>query len=243
MRTSRSCAASSAGPPANGSRPSAAWATGWPRDRPHGAAVIEREAPVPVDSASRSRPPAPESRLLRRTRRQLVLWSAGSTLLVLLLLGSVLYAALASQLTSAAEQQLRDRANALGAGAERIGFGRGPLGPRDFGITRDPGSPGLLFGGPSSGTVAAVIPPSVDLSTANVFDQAGAEAARSGTTTITTTTTEDGTPVRVLSEPLTTRLGTFVLQVVGDRTTELRTLQEMAVVLAVGGIGAVIVAA
>src|SRR4051812_28192329 len=198
MRTSRSSAGSWAAPPANGSRPSAAWATGWPREQPHATAVIEPEAPAPIESTSdakppapesrskppapesRSRPPAPESRLLRRTRRQLVLWSAGSTLLVLLLLGSVLYAALASQLTAAAEQQLRDRANALGAGAERIGFGRGPLGPRDFGITRDPGSPGLLFGGPSSGTVAAVIPPSVDLSTANVFDQAGAEAARSG---------------------------------------------------------------
>src|SRR4051812_7370384 len=180
MRTCRSCAASWGATPANGSRPSVAWAIGWPRDRPDATEVIEPEAPVPLEPTSRSRPPAPESRLLRRTRRQLVLWSAGSTLLVLLLLGTLLYAALASQLTAAAQQQLRDRANALSAGAERIGAGRGPFGPRDFGITRDPGSPGLLFGGPSSGTVAAVIPPSVDLSTANVFDQAGAEAARSG---------------------------------------------------------------
>jgi thiamine pyrophosphokinase len=42
--------------------------------------VIEREAAAPVAS-TRAKPPAPESRLLRRTRRQLVVWSAGSTLL------------------------------------------------------------------------------------------------------------------------------------------------------------------
>ncbi len=204
--------------------------------------MIEPGAPVPVEPILRATPPAPESRLLRRTRRQLVLWSAGSTLVVLLLLGTVLYAALASQLTATGEQQLRDRANALTAGAERLSAGRGPLGPRDFGVARDPGSLGLIFGGPSSGTVAAVIPSNVDLSTANVFDQTGAAAARNGQTSITTTTTDDGTPVRVLSEPMSTQFGSFVLQVVGDRTTELRTLQEITVVLALGGIGAVVVA-
>jgi signal transduction histidine kinase len=161
------------------------------------------------------------------------------------MLGAVLYAALASQLTAAGEQQLRDRAGTLIAGAERFTAGhgpQGPFGPRDIGVARDPGSPGVIFGGPGSGTFGVFIPPTVDLSTSNVVDQNGALAARSGATTISTTTTDDGTPVRVLSEPVSTRVGTFVIQVVGDRTTELRTLQEITVVLAIGGIAAVMVA-
>jgi hypothetical protein len=42
----------------------------------------------------------PESRLLRRTRAQLVAWSAGSTLVVLLVLGTALYLAVAHELGS-----------------------------------------------------------------------------------------------------------------------------------------------
>ena len=50
---------------------------------------------------------------MRRTRRQLVLWSAGSTLLVLLVLGGALYAALAQQLANASVAQLRARADGM----------------------------------------------------------------------------------------------------------------------------------
>jgi signal transduction histidine kinase len=183
----------------------------------------------------------PESRLLRRTRRQLVLWSAGSTFVVLLLLGGLLYAAMAQQLSSAGEAQLRDR-SALVDVANWATGGRGPRGPRDLSIAAGPGSPGLVFGGRFAGTVAVIIPPSLDLSTATVYDATGAQAARGGATTVTETD-NDGTPVRVLSEPVQTRLGVFVLQVVQDRSGELQTLQVTLTVLGLAGLAAVGLAA
>lgn len=183
----------------------------------------------------------PESRLLRRTRRQLVLWSAGSTFVVLLLLGGLLYTAMAQQLSSAGEAQLRDR-SALVDVANWATGGRGPRGPRDLSIAPGPGSPGLVFGGQFAGTAAVIIPPSLDLSTATLYDAAGAQAARGGATTVTETD-YDGTPVRVLSEPVQTRLGVYVLQVVEDRSGELHTLQVTLTVLGLAGLAAVGLAA
>ncbi len=184
----------------------------------------------------------PETRLLRRTRRQLVLWSAGSTLVVLVLLGGLVYVAMAQQLSSAGEAQLRDRANALVDVADRATGGRGPRGPRDVSIAPDPGSLGIVVGGQFAGTTAVVIAPSVDLSTATVYDAVGAQAARSGSTTVTETVI-DGTPERVLSEPIQTHLGLYVLQVVSDRSDELRTLQVTVTVLGLAGLAAVALAA
>ena len=181
---------------------------------------------------------APELRLLRRTRRQLVLWSAGSTLAVLLLLGGLLYAAMAQQLASSGEGQLRARANALVDVADRATGGRGPRGPRDVSIATDPGLPGLVLGGQFAGTIAVIIPPSADLSTETTYDANGVQAARSGQTTVTETDI-DGAPMRVLSEPVQTRLGVYVLQVVADRSDELRTLQVTLTVLGVAGLAAV----
>lgn len=182
----------------------------------------------------------PESRLLRRTRGQLVLWSAGSTFVLLLLLGGLLYTAMAQQLSSTGEAQLRDRANALVDVADRATGGRGPRGPRDLSIAPDPGSLGLVVGGRYAGTVAVVIAPNADLT--NVYDAAGVRAARAGNTTITETDI-DGMPQRVLSQPVQTRQGIYVLQVVADRSAELSTLQVTLTVLAVAGIAAVGLAA
>jgi hypothetical protein len=71
----------------------------------------------------------------------------------------------------------------------------------------------------------------------------GLEQARAGIDTIVTTEL-NGTAVRVLSMPVDSPEGTFVVQVVGDRTAELRTLAvcwrcrpaagRLAVSLAVG---------
>ena len=47
-----------------------------------------------------------DSRLLRRVRRNLVLWSGGTTLLVLVALAAALYFAAASSLASAGVDQL-----------------------------------------------------------------------------------------------------------------------------------------
>jgi signal transduction histidine kinase len=61
-----------------------------------------------------------------------------------------------------------------------------------------------------------------------------------------TTTTQDQTtlttPVRVLTEPVTFRGRPFYLQVVGDRTTEQRTLAILVVVLVIGGAVALLAA-
>jgi hypothetical protein len=48
--------------------------------------------------------------LVRRVRLQLIAWSAGSTLAVLVVLGVVLYAAAAATLASASASLLRERA-------------------------------------------------------------------------------------------------------------------------------------
>jgi signal transduction histidine kinase len=63
----------------------------------------------------------------------------------------------------------------------------------------------------------------------------GLEAARNGERRIVETATA-GTPVRVLSIPFDRAEGRFVLQVVGDRSAEVRALNVLLVVLGVGGL-------
>jgi signal transduction histidine kinase len=185
--------------------------------------------------------PTLESNLLHRTRRQLVLWSAGSTLIVLLALGGALYAAIASQLSGAGAEQLQERASVLQDIAERPLVRAGFRGPIDAGIAPDPSSPGYVFGGPFSGTTAVIVPPTLDLGSAVLFDPTGVMAARAGQTSIDEVDSA-GTPLRVLSVPVTRAAGTYVLQVAEDRTSELRTLQISLLVLIVGGVAAVLAA-
>ena len=54
-------------------------------------------------------------------------------------------------------------------------------------------------------------------------------------TPTTTTATMANTPVRVLTDPVTFRGRQLFIQIVGDRTTEERTLQILVLVLVVGG--------
>src|SRR6185503_19275286 len=100
MPTCITCAPSSVRP-GGGSRRCAAWATGWP--------MPDEPAPVaPVDAAESEASEA-DARLVRDVRRRLVAWSGGSTLLVLLVLGIALYAAVANTLASASLTQLSGR--------------------------------------------------------------------------------------------------------------------------------------
>ena len=92
---------------------------------------------------------AGDARLLGRVRWQLVAWSGGVVLVVLLALGVALYAAVARSLEASARAQLDGRAEPL----VRLVSGERPE-PLD----RSP--VGLTFGGPSSGTFAFVVPPS-----------------------------------------------------------------------------------
>jgi signal transduction histidine kinase len=57
----------------------------------------------------RSRPGGPDSRMLRAVRLRLIAWSAGSTLVVLVVLGAALYAAVAQTLVSQSTQTLENR--------------------------------------------------------------------------------------------------------------------------------------
>lgn len=183
-----------------------------------------------------------EARLLQRVRLQLALWSGGVTLVLLLLLGAVLYIAVDRSLSNSGTAQLVNQANRLTGG--RPGPDELPEG-------------GFNFGGPGSGTFTMVLDQTgVPVGPGDRIPQglpvvASLAAARNtGTVDIREATVAIGnaidettqTPVRVLTEPVLFRGQQLYLQIVGDRTTEERTLNALVLVLVVGGAVALVVA-
>ena len=180
-----------------------------------------------------------DARLLRRVRWQLVAWSGGIVLIVLVALGLVLYLAVARSLEATGVTQLDQRADVLtrfiAGDPGRPGPGRPPV--------------GVAFGGPSSGTFAFVSAPSGEVIGPSGFDlptglpaDAGVEAARETGVSDIRTIEVQGTPVRILSVPVE-RAGTvYVLQVGQDITAERHTLQTLLTVLAIGGFVALLAA-
>ncbi len=146
------------------------------------------------------------------------------------MLGIVLYVAVDRSLVASGTRQLTEQADELT---------KGRPGPDD-----DFKSGGFRFGGTGSGTYSLIADPD-----GNVIPLPGqghvpdglplvngiAAAEASGMTDIRTATIATDTPVRVLTEPVIVRGQTLYLQVVGDRTTEERTLAVLVVVLVVGG--------
>ncbi len=181
---------------------------------------------------------AGDARLLGRVRWQLVAWSGGVVLVVLLALGVALYVAVARSLEATGTAQLTERVEPL---ARLIS------GARPDPIDRPP--VGLAFGGRSSGTFAFVVPPSGEVIgprdlelPAGLPDSAGIAAARRTGAVDIRAVEVDGTPVRVLSRPVD-RAGTqYVVQVVQDITAERKTLGTLVTVLAIGGLAAVLAA-
>jgi signal transduction histidine kinase len=185
---------------------------------------------------------AADAGLVRRVRRNLVLWSGGTTLLVLIVLGAVLYAAVDRSLAASGLAQLDGRMRDIEAS---ITGQRPPPG--------DDGPFGFIFGGGSSGTLALAltaddqllkppgfrVPPSLP-------DMEAVTAARETGRDVRTTelgTAPSTVPVRLLTEPITDRDGAiYTVQVIQDRTTEQRTLEVMLLVLIVGGLLVVVVA-
>jgi signal transduction histidine kinase len=170
-----------------------------------------------------------DSRLLRHVRRNLVLWSGGTTLLILIALAIALYVAAAGSLENAGITQLDARMSTI--------KGERPD-PED--TTRY----GFIFGGGGSGTYAMILGPDGQpvLSPrdppvpAGLPYEPGVQAASTSGRDIQTTVI-GGTPIRVLSETVVVpQRGTFTVQVVQDRTTEQRTLGVIQVVLLVGGL-------
>ena len=215
-----------------------------------------------------------EAHVLRRTRLKLVAWSAGSTLVVLVAMGGVLYAATAQFLAADSVAMLRQRAATFlisdiaytsgtvstvdhapppvvtldpapgtGVGTDRALI---PV-PVSFSVVSDPGSAGMVVGGPASGTIAIAVPEgSVNTTTMTgigTLDSAGYQEALGGGLTVINETPVLGAPMRVLSQPVTDAPQPFVIQVAADRTAELRTLEGLALILGVAGAAAVAVAA
>jgi signal transduction histidine kinase len=122
------------------------------------------------DGAARTH--EPDGRLVRRVRLQLIAWSAGSTLAVLLVLGAVIYGAVATSLAGASEQLLRNRAALMdpvggSSGSSGTGSVVGTVGSVEGGVVVGSSSvvtgtnvalPGFAVDGPYAGTLAVVVP-------------------------------------------------------------------------------------
>ena len=69
-------------------------------------------------------------------------------------------------------------------------------------------------------------------------DMAAVAAARTGSVDVRQTIVE-GTPIQLVTEPVTRNGQTYVIQVIADRTADARALQYLLIVLIVGGVGAI----
>jgi signal transduction histidine kinase len=177
---------------------------------------------------------ATDGRLIRAVRRNLVLWSGGTTLLILVVLAVSLYAAVAGSLSNAGIAQLDARMSQI----------RGER-PDPEDVDRY----GFIFGGGGSGTYALIVGPDGNVVTGprgpqpppGVPYEAGVDAAADSGRDIRIAVL-GGTPVRVLTETVDVEGQRFTVQVIQDRSTEQQTLQTMLVVLVLGGLVVLVVA-
>ena len=187
-----------------------------------------------------------EHRLLRGVRVNLSLWSGGITLAVLVVLGIVLFFAVEQSLAASGTAQLVARADQVTRQRPE---------PDD-----DLPQAGINFGGVGSGTLLVlatedgqpiVLPgPGEQYPPEGLPLVAGIDAVKAGEErdirTASITTSEAGetveTPIRVLTQAASLQGQTIYFQVVGDRTTEIRTLSVLVIVLIVGGMVAMVVA-
>jgi signal transduction histidine kinase len=193
-----------------------------------------------------------DNRLVRHVRRNLVLWSGGTTLVILLALAAALYFAVAGSLASTAVAQLDNRFDQVSSSITRQ-----RIDPDDAGTY------GFLFGGGGSGTIALAVdasnqvlattrgfrvPPGLPDMDAVAAARTGGRDVRSGTLTSPGSGPNGSpitieTPIRLLTQDVTVPGGaTYTVQIIGDRIAEERTLAVMLVVLLVGGAIVVLVA-
>jgi signal transduction histidine kinase len=184
--------------------------------------------------------PAPDARLLRRVRWQLVAWSGLAVLAVLLALGVALYLVVSSSLAASSEQVLRARAEQIARSREplqraALGYRLGARGSDTLAVVVDPndelvGLEGLQLahGLPDRPSIAAARLGRVDVRTASV------------TSTDPATGEPTAVPIRVASHPVTRRGGTFVVQVIQSRAAEVETLDTFLSVLGIGALLALV---
>jgi signal transduction histidine kinase len=194
-----------------------------------------------------TRETADDARLVRRVRRRLVAFSGGSTLVVLIALGLALYVAAASTLESSGVAALQRRVDdfrtfLLGTPADT------DRSPADFLF----GSGGtIVYGFLSDGRVVRapggfVVTGMVDQAAAAAADAAGPGGRDIRFRTISVEgpfgEPQVSVPVRQLTVGVDTPAGRVYLQALQDRTSEIRTLDTLVLVLVVGGLVVVLVA-
>jgi len=205
----------------------------------------------PTDIAPELAAEATDSRMVRHVRRNLVLWSGGTTLVILVALAVALYVAVAGSLANSATAQLEARFDQVRSSLT----GQRPE-------PDDAGPYGFAFSGGGSGTIALAVDQGGNVLAPRGFhvpaglpDMVAVAAARANGRDIRTQSlTSPGvgpggpaatvqTPVRILTQNVAPTAGsTFTVQVIGDRIAEERTLAVMLVVLVVGGVVVVMVA-
>jgi signal transduction histidine kinase len=187
-----------------------------------------------------ARAQAGDARLLRRVRWRLVAWSAGSTLALLLVLGSALYFSVDASLNAAAQSQLERQADQAVRFLARVPGGGFP--DPDDRPDNDPRFGQPEFGGPGSGTITLIVNASgqfigqepSDATDLPVMD--GVLAALDGRGADVRNASVEDAPVRVLSEAVTIQGIPHVVQVIQLRVAEQRTLNVLLLVLVFGGL-------
>jgi signal transduction histidine kinase len=189
-------------------------------------------APPPATRGSEAA--GDDAALLRQTRRRLIAWSGGLTLLILLALGALVYAAVSNQLAGSGSSVLQTRATEVA----RIISRPGPIPDRQ--------AFGFAFGGAQSGTITLAVQP--DGSVIGRLDEVAglpiesslAAARTNGEDTRTATVAE--TPIRVYSLAVPRSDGQWVIQVIGERVSEQRLLAALLSVLVLGSLAALALA-
>lgn len=198
----------------------------------------------PRDDGAEQAALADEARLLRRVRWRLVAWSGISTLIVLLVLGSALYAVVANTLAGASTAQLHNRVDPWVAGLT----GADPSGDQAPGFGFQPGQGNtFLFAFDNAGQLVqlgrehvVVLPgmPEAD-------SLAAARAAPDGSDirTVDLEIASNRVPVRLLTQRVVYAADgqTYFLQALQDRSTEVDTLDSLLTALLAGGLVAVLV--
>ncbi len=193
---------------------------------------------------------AAEARLLRRTRWRLVLWSGVSTLVVLLVLGAALYAAVENTLVGASVAQLSNRVNPVVAGLTGqpdpdTGAGTDVPG-NPFGFLPGRGNVWLFAFNADGQQVRLNNQPVVALEGMPQPDSLAAARTAPNGRDIREVKVQIGStevPARLLTQRFTWQHDgqTYFLQALQDRSLEVSTLQSLLTVLLAGGALVVIV--
>jgi signal transduction histidine kinase len=187
-----------------------------------------------------------DARLVHDVRRRLVTWSGGSTLLVLVLLGAALYAAVANTLATASVGQLSNRIDPVSDALE--GRSDDPdQQPGPFGFQPGRGNTFLFAFDNQGRAVQLAREPVVVLAGLPAVDGIRSARAAPDGRNVWTGSIDLGpaeVPVRILTQRITYRVdgATYFLQAVQDRSTEVDTLNALLVVLVIGGAIVVLVA-